>query len=102
MTAKGGGRVLNKLVLRNFQRHKKLTLKLGKITTIVGRSDVGKSAIIRSLRWALTNRPAGTGMIRRGTDLCRVSVFIGKDKIRRVRGKKKNVYQLNGSDLKAF
>jgi len=59
---------LKKLVLENFQVHPKLSLDLDPhITCIIGPSDVGKSAVIRALRWLCQNVPDGAEFIRDGT-----------------------------------
>lgn len=55
------------ITLLNFQAHKQLSLELDKgITTIVGDSDVGKSAVLRALRWTLLNDFAGEDFINEG------------------------------------
>jgi len=38
-----------KLTLKNFQCHRHLSLELGKVTVLVGPSNVGKSAVVRAL-----------------------------------------------------
>ena len=59
--------MLEKLRIINFQKHEDLTVSFDdRITTIVGPSDVGKSAVLRALRWVLTNQPDGSGFIREG------------------------------------
>jgi DNA repair exonuclease SbcCD ATPase subunit len=48
--------MLEYLLIQNFQRHDKLRIDFAPdITTIVGPTDAGKSAIIRALRWTSTN-----------------------------------------------
>ena len=94
--------MIHKLILKNFQKHKALTLKLDPhVTTIVGPSDSGKSAIIRALRWATLNQPRGDSFIRDGAGSTRVTVRIDENKITRAKGKK-NTYKLNGKTFYAF
>lgn len=100
---------LSKLILRNFQAHKKLDIPLDPhVTTIVGPSDVGKSSIIRALRWVTSNRPNGSSFIRTGSEKASVALFLGKSKaVVRQRGSSRgNVYRmlLNGKEqaYKAF
>ena len=52
--------MIESIKIRNFLSHKKtnITFHPG-VNIIVGESDTGKSAIIRALRWAITNRPGG-------------------------------------------
>jgi AAA15 family ATPase/GTPase len=40
---------MKKLRIKNFQIHKDLEIEFGPITTIVGPSDIGKSAVLRAL-----------------------------------------------------
>lgn len=87
----------------NFQTHKDLKIEFGEtITSIVGPSDRGKSSILRALIWCLTNRPGGDSFIRYGANGCSVSLFIGDDKIERVKSQKQNSYFLNGKEFKAI
>lgn len=93
---------LTKLILRNFQRHRKLVLSLSpQVTTIIGDTDAGKSAVLRALRWACRNKPNGTDFVRHGQKRCRVTIQAGEHKVERERGTD-NRYLLDGVELKAF
>lgn len=95
--------MLKRLRIRNFQRHDNLDLVLDpSITTIVGPSDIGKSAILRALRWVCFNKPDGNGFIRHGQDTCKVQVEVDGHKITRTRDKTKNTYTLDGKVLHSF
>lgn len=95
--------MLTRLWLRNFQGHKKLIVRFTeRITTIRGRSDIGKSAALRALRVVLRNKPAGAGFIRRGAKEAKIVITIDGKKIKRIRGKTKNEYHANGKVYKAF
>lgn len=60
--------MFERLLIQNFQTHEKLRVDLDPaITSIVGPSDVGKSAIIRALRWVCTNQPNGDAFVRYGS-----------------------------------
>jgi exonuclease SbcC len=72
-----------------------------KITAITGPSDVGKSSILRAIRWLATNRPLGDGFIRDGTDNTSVTLWTDSDKLSRRKGDE-NTYHVNGKELKAF
>jgi len=53
--------MIKSLEITNFQSHKNTRLDFcPRVNVIIGASDCGKSAIIRSLRWLLLNRPTGT------------------------------------------
>lgn len=94
--------MLERLTIRNFQVHRTLELQFDpQITTIVGPSDVGKSAVLRALRWVCTNRPAGEQFRRHRTKRVRVKLVVDGREITRVRGDR-NEYHLDGQVLKAF
>jgi len=94
--------MLTKLDISDFQAHKHLVIDLDPgITTIVGSSDVGKSAILRALRWLATNKPGGEAFIRNGAEETRVKLTVDGHTIARTRGKG-NTYHLDGTLLEAF
>lgn len=92
--------IMLKLIrLRNFQKHRLLELKLRRVTTIVGRTDVGKSAVIRALRWAFQNDAPepGTKFFRWKAKRCSVELEIDGRAIKRSRTiNGKNSYILDG------
>ncbi len=95
--------MLQKLVIRNFQAHKKLEVDLDPhVTTIVGPSDTGKSSVIRALRWLVTNQPSGVEFIREGTSKTQVGLTVDDRLITRKRGKSENTYSLETEEFKAF
>jgi len=50
----------DKLCVSNFQSQKQTELNLSEgVNVIRGRSDSGKSSIIRAIRWLLSNKPSG-------------------------------------------
>lgn len=52
--------MLKKITIDNFRTHHKTVLELsGGINVIIGLPDSGKTNIIRSILWLLTNRPLG-------------------------------------------
>jgi exonuclease SbcC len=95
--------VLESLTVRNFQKHRNLNIEFGDgVTTIVGPSDRGKSAVIRALRWALLNDRRGDRFIRKGMANCRVQVQVDSHSVTRKKGPGKNTYSLDGKVYKAF
>lgn len=95
--------MLERLELRNFQAHQHLRIVFDPhVTTIIGASDLGKSAIIRALKWLATNRPTGTDFINWEAEKCRVSLWVDGRRIRRTRGKTENVYELDKKVFRAF
>lgn len=94
--------MLEKVSLQNFQTHSKLVLTFDeRITTIVGKSDVGKSAIVRALEWVFLNRPSGDAFIKDGKQFARVRAYVDGHTITRKKGKQ-NLYIVDGQELKAF
>ena len=95
--------MLERLMIQNFQTHDKLRLDFDSgITTIIGPSDVGKSAIIRALRWVCTNTPGGEAFVRHGATGATVRLFVDGHVITRRRGGDVNEYHLDDSRFVAF
>lgn len=52
---------IKNLMIQNFQSHKRTEIELHPgVNAFIGKSDCGKSAIIRSLIWIITNKPSGS------------------------------------------
>ena len=52
--------MINSVVVRNFQIHKKTSIEfVSGVNIISGTSDNGKSSLIRAMRWVIENRPQG-------------------------------------------
>jgi len=95
--------MIERLTIQNFQAHKNLTIDFDiGITSIVGSSDVGKSAIIRALKWICFNRPSGTSFIRHGQDMCSVTIDTDGHRITRKKEKTENSYAIEESVMKAL
>ncbi len=90
--------MLSHVSLRNFQSWKSLDLELGRITVIVGRGNAGKSALVRALKYALTNK-GGDGFIRHGEEEAVVGMAIDDHTLvwRKRRGKG-GEYDLDGHE----
>jgi len=63
--------------VKGFQSIEHLHIKLEGFSALVGRSNIGKSAVIRAIRCALTN-PLGTSYVRHGRDCARLARKNGK------------------------
>jgi DNA repair protein SbcC/Rad50 len=89
--------MIRKISISNFQNHLSKFLKFRKgINTIVGDSDVGKSAILRAIKWVLMNTPRGVDFVSRGEELCEVKLqFNDHTIVRRKDTKKLNEYVLD-------
>jgi exonuclease SbcC len=94
--------MIKRLHLRNFQSHFDTSLRLSRgVNIIIGPSDVGKTAIVRGLRWVRFNRPLGESYRRHGTEQTRVLVETDKGVVVRKRDGK-NGYRVNGKWLEAM
>jgi exonuclease SbcC len=98
---------LESIELKGFQRHHHLKVEFSPgVTTIIGPSDCGKSAILRALRWTCLNDFAGDDFVRKGEKRAEVVLKIRDGKevhtIRRAKGSSLNVYELDGREFVSF
>lgn len=95
---------MKKVRIQNFQCHEDLEIEFDKITTIVGPTDGGKSAVYRALKWVMLNVPRGDRFIRRpkGKHTATISLDVDNKTIKRIRGKDINLYQMNNQKYKSF
>jgi exonuclease SbcC len=95
--------VLTKLRVVNFQAHGKLAVDFSPgVTCLVGKTDAGKSAVLRALRFVCLNQPQGVEFIKRGKRECSVTLEFDGRVLKRVRGKSTNYYELDGKKFQAF
>lgn len=94
--------MIDSLTLKDFQKHDKIQVDFDQVTTIVGPSDAGKTAILRALCWVIDNRPSGKSLMREGTSDVRARVEVDGHTITRVTTKSQNLYLLDQAELKAF
>lgn len=95
--------MLESISLKDFQNHRKLVVEFSPtITTIVGESRSGKSALLRALRLVLFNRPSGTAYINHNANMARISLVVDGVKVIRKRAKDLNTYTINGKELHSF
>ncbi len=78
---------LESLTLKNFQKHKALYLQFDPhVTTIVGDNEVGKTTVLRAIRWVCFNDPSGgTDIFRWGTEKALARIEIAGKSIERMR-----------------
>lgn len=95
--------MLKKALFTNFQIHKRKLITFSKtVTTIIGPTDRGKSALLRGLAWLFFNQPSGTEFIRDDSNSASVKALIDGHTIERQRSKSKNIYKLDGETFKSF
>ena len=94
---------LKGLRIKGFQAHRFLKIEFGAITTIVGATDIGKSSIIRALKWLILNKPRGTEFINHDSDMAIVSLQMEGARVTRERSKSENLYKLKkGGKIRRF
>lgn len=94
---------IQRVQIKNFQAHRSLDLQLDPyITTILGPSDVGKSALLRAIRWVCSNKPGGKGFITKGARMAKVRIQVDGVTIERRRGPSKNEYRVDGEVFRSF
>jgi len=102
-----------RIKIQNFQKHKEFNLNIDHpITLIVGETNAGKSAILRAIKWLVTNRPLGDAFRRKGGREVKVEIEVGgnqrnsfsgylPDKVIRLKSKGRNEYWLNDIKFEA-
>lgn len=94
--------MLRKIMIKGFQSHRKTVVDLAQgINVFTGRSDSGKSAVLRAVKWVLTNRPRGTAFMNHdmGDDgVTVVKLFFDTCTVTRRRSKSVNEYALKTDD----
>jgi len=90
------------LELTNFQAHRQMRVNFdSRVTTIVGPSDIGKSSIVRALRWVLLNSPCSS-LITKGQKEASVSLVLDDSVLTRSRSGSTNQYTFNESVFRSF
>ncbi len=90
--------------IKNLQSHKNSILEFDKgLNVIIGKTDSGKTAIMRALRLVIENRPTGDGFRSNwgGDTSVVIETFEGSE-ISRIKTKNKNSYELDGMEFLAF
>lgn len=88
--------MLERLILTDFQAHATLDVELAPITCFVGRTDAGKSAALRALRWAALNEGRVAGLIRHGATGASAMLCVDGQAVRRCRDAEGNRYEYGG------
>lgn len=96
--------MFKKLTVHNFQIHEDTELNLDHpIVVLCGKSDSGKSSLLRAVRWlCLNTQPTGVSFAKKGKTEFSAQLEVDDKVILRKRGKSDNEYYLNKSLYKAF
>lgn len=98
-------KTIKKIVLENFQIHKKLTVNLHpNFNVIFGDNEKGKSSIVRAVFWVIYNTPRGDWMRKIDKDgkklTAKVKIVLDDGNvIKRIKGDKINKYEINGDSF---
>jgi len=84
------------LQIQNFQSHKNTFIEFGNnVNIFIGFSDSGKTAIIRALRWVITNKPTGDAFRSNwGGDTIVELILKNGTRVKRTKGNSTNEYEL--------
>jgi len=92
--------MIEKLQIRGFGANEKLDLEFGpNVTTIVGKSFIGKSWSLRALKWVNLNKPKGDSFINWDSKEAKVRESIDGKVVTRIRSKNDNSYRLSGGKV---
>lgn len=95
--------MIERIEIRNFRANRCLDIDFSSgVTTIVGPSDVGKSAAMGAIRWVAENDWDGVSDISWGETECDVRLYVDGHCIRRRRTPSENLYYLDDQEFKAF
>ena len=95
--------MLTSLHITNFQSHKESHLEFDPgVNVIIGESDSGKTAILRALRWVLTNRPGGYSFRSSWGGDTSIGIWTENALVVREKTGTNNIYRLNDTEFKAF
>lgn len=89
-----------KVRIQDFQSIQDVSLEVKGFTVIVGRSNIGKSAIVRAIEGALTNKE-GEDFVRLGKRYAEVDIECPGLKLNWKKGSGYNDYEINGEVLES-
>jgi len=86
--------MIKDLNIKGFGANESKVIELSPhVTSITGRSYIGKSWIIRALRWVSLNKPAGDSFINWNCKEAKVKAEFDGERVTRIRSKSKNIYR---------
>lgn len=98
--------MINSIELKNFQSHKNTELNFVEgLNVIIGKTDSGKSSILRAINYIINNRPITNNYLNKYLKKEEKKEFIIKiDDITRIKSEKENKYLIKNKEnaLKAF
>lgn len=96
--------MIQQIEIKNFQSHKQTVLNLSAgVNLIIGKSDSGKTAILRALNWLINNKPAGDSFRSSWGGTTQVDIVTAEDDmIQRIKSDKESIYAAGEDTFKAF
>lgn len=95
--------MIEKINIKEFECHFNVVLEFSKTTNcFIGETHIGKSSILRAIKWVLLNEPANKTMIPHNKKKAHVILFFKGRKIERYRDKSNNYYILDGTKYEGF
>lgn len=96
--------MINSLSIQNFQSHKDSTLNFHPgMNVIIGKTDSGKTSIIRALRKLIQNKPSGEAFRSDWGGDTEITINLSSgETISRIIKNSKNLYILNNNEFTAF
>lgn len=95
--------MIERLAVTDFGKHTSYVLDLDEhVTTLAGRTNSGKSTLLRALGFVALNSPSGAAVVRHGADFTKVTLVVDGVPVVRKQGSKTNLYKLGGKVYKAF
>jgi exonuclease SbcC len=95
--------VIKKVRITNFQSHRDTEICPSPgVNVITGKNMVGKTSILRALRLLLYNTPGGNAFVSWGAKNAEIDVEYGDHTVRRIKGKRTNIYEVDTSTFKSF
>jgi len=88
---------MTKISIENFQSIKKIDFEVKGLTVIIGKNNIGKSAVIRAIDAALNNQ-TGNNFIRKGGKKARVVIDYNGQKFEWIKSKTTASYNISGHD----
>ena len=80
--------MLESLDITNFQKHSTYHIDFDPyLTVLVGPTNIGKSSLLRAIRWCMLNTPSGDSFIKQGESFTSVKLKVDNHTIERKRGK---------------
>jgi len=96
--------VIEKIKIENFQSHSDTEIQFSSnVTVITGKSQSGKTSILRAFRWLAQNRPKGFRFHSYfSEDPTKVEIQIDRRKIIHLKNDKEEKYFLDGESFEGF